>query len=327
MKLTPAMKIILAVAAICIAITLITTNNIATVMVLFGLNSTPVASTGTQSQAVVQQQGTVQQPSGTVSGDTGNTGTVAPTPDATQPSGGATTQTTPSGNTGSTGTTDDKKPADNSGASNATQSGKMSTEQIVDLYKKGMDKVHTNAKTAVRVKDGALNYNGIVEAGKLSDAASKLMGMFMVADEASIEVKNEEWDKANVPPKTCNLTAAGVKSADCVEKDGKYVVTIVAKDATNPKAGADGIGSVIDVIEESQITGAIGSVPGLSLSNISIAYENVTVVATIDKATGNIENIKINAPCVLQLSAKLLVASIDNAKVGIQVISEFAMTY
>lgn len=327
MKLTPAMKIILAVAAICIAITLITTNNIATVMVLFGLNSTPVASTGTQSQAVVQQQGTVQQPSGTVSGDTGNTGTVTPTPDATQPSGGATTQTTPSGNTGSTGTTDDKKPADNSGASNATQSGKMSTEQIVDLYKKGMDKVHSSAKTAVRVKDGALNYNGIVEAGALSSAASTLMGMFMVADEASIEAKNEEWDKANVPPKTCNLTAAGVKSADCVEKDGKYVVTIVAKDATNPKAGADGIGSVIDVIEESQITGAIGSVPGLSLNNISIAYENVTVVATIDKATGNIENIKINAPCVLQLSAKLLVASIDNAKVGIQVISEFAMTY
>ncbi len=326
MKLTPAMKIILAVAAICIAITLITTNNIATVMVLFGLNSTPVASTGTQSQAVVQQQGAVNQ-GGTVSGDTGNTGTVIPTPDATQPSGGATTQTTPSGNAGSTGATDDKKPADNSNASNATQSGKMSTEQIVDLYKKGMDKVHSNAKTAVRVKDGALNYNGIVEAGKLSDAASKLMGMFMVADEASIEAKNEEWDKTKVPPANCNLTAAGVKSATCDEKDGKYIVTIVAKDATNPKAGADGIGSVIDVIEESQITGSISSVPGLSLNNISIAYENVTVVATIDKATGNIENIKINAPCVLQLSAKLLVVSIDNAKVGIQVISEFAMTY
>lgn len=329
MKLTPAMKIILAVAAICIAITLITTNNIATVMVLFGLNSTPVASTGTQSQAVVQQQGTVQQPSGTVSGDTGstgNTGTVTPTPtpDATQPSG----NTGNSGNAGSTGTTDDKKPADNSGASNVTQSGEMSTEQIVDLYKKGMDKVHSSAKTAVRVKDGAINYQKVVVAGNLTSIAEKLMGMFMVADEASIEAKNEEWDKANVPPKTCNLTAAGVKSADCAEKDGKYVVTIVAKDATNPKAGADGVGSVIDVIEESQITGAIGSVPGLELNNISIAYENVTVVATIDKATGNIENIKINAPCYLSLDAKVpLLGSIDGAKVGIQVVSEFAMTY
>ena len=328
MKLTPAMKIILAVAAICIAITLITTNNIATVMVLFGLNSTPVASTGTQSQAVVQQQGTVNQ-GGTVSGDSGNAGTATPTPDATQPSGGdSTTPTQPSGNTGSTGTTDDKKPADKNDASDAGQSGKMSTEKIVDLYKKGMDKVHSNAKTAVRVKDGAINYNKVVVAGNLTSIASKLMDMFMVADEASIEVKNEEWDKANVPPKNCNLTAAGVKSATCDEKDGKYVVTLVAKDATNPKAGADGVGSVIDVIEEGQITGAIGSVPGLELNNISIAYENVTVVATIDKATGNIENIKINAPCYLSLDAKVpLLGSIDGAKVGIQVISEFAMTY
>ena len=181
----------------------------------------------------------------------------------------------------------------------------MTTQQIVDLYKNGMNKVHSNAKTAVRVKDGAINYKGIVEAGGLSSAASTLMGMFMVPDEASIEAKNEEWDKAKVPPATCNLTAAGVKSASCKEEGGKYIVTITAIDQVNPKAGSDGVGSVIDVIQEETITGSISSVPGLTLSNISIAYENVTVVATIDKATGNIENIKINAPCVLSLSAKL----------------------
>ncbi|MBR6551205.1 MAG: hypothetical protein IKT89_00005 [Clostridia bacterium] len=327
MKLTPAMKIILAVAAICIAITLITTNNIATVMVLYGLNSTPAVSTGTVQQGAVQQQsgtvnqgGTVQQ-GGTVDNSTNTT----PTPDATQPSGDNTTPTQPSG--GNAGTTDDKKPADNSGAANNGDASKMTTQQIVDLYKNGMNKVHSNAKTAVRVKDGALNYKGIVEAGKLSDAASSLMGMFMVADEASIETKNEEWDKAKVPPMTCNLTAAGVKSASCKEEGGKYIVTITAIDQVNPKAGSDRVGSVIDVIQEETITGSISSVPGLSLSNISIAYEDVTVVATIDKATGNVENIKINAPCILSLSAKLAVISIDNAKVGIQVISEFAMTY
>ena len=310
MKLTPAMKIIIAVAAICLAITLITTNNIATVMVLHGLGSTPTVaapSAGNNNQSVDNSN------QGGYSDNSSQQQTVVP--ETTQPSADANQQA----NTGNNANTD-KKPE-------APQSGKMTTEQIVDLYKKGINNVHTNAKTAVRVKDGAINYNGIVEAGALSSAASSLMGMFMVPDEASIEVKNEEWDKANVPPKSCNLTAAGVKSATCEEKGGKYIVTIVAKDATNPKAGGDGIGSLIDVIEESQITGSISSVPGLSLSNISIAYENVTVVATIDKATGNIENIKINAPCVLQLSAKLLVASIDNAKVGIQVISEFAMTY
>ena len=331
MKLTPAMKIILAVAAICIAITLITTNNIATVMVLHGLNTTPAVAT----QGSNTQQGTASNNNqgGSYSDNSGSQGTTpdnstsnTPATDTAQPSGGNAGST---GDTGNTGSTDDTGNKDNAGANNDKKpaSGEMTTQQIVDLYKNGMNKVHTNAKSAVRVKDGALNYNGIVEAGKLSDAASTLMGMFMVADEASIEVKNEEWDKTKVPPMTCNLTAAGVKSASCKEEGGKYIVTITAIDQVNPKAGSDGVGSVIDVIQEETITGSISSVPGLSLSNISIAYENVTVVATIDKATGNIENIKINAPCILSLSAKLLVVSIDNAKVGIQVISEFAMTY
>ena len=339
MKLTPAMKIILAVAAICIAITLITTNNIATVMVLHGLNTTPaVATQGSNTQQGTvnngnQGGGYVDNSANTSTNTNTNTNTSTGTDTSTNTNTNSSTSTTPSGNTSTDNNSsstnnnaDAQKPGDSANNGSA-DSGKMSTEQIVDLYKKGMDKVHTSAKTAVRVKDGALNYNGIVEAGKLSDAASSLMGMFMVADEASIEVKNEEWDKTKVPPMTCNLTAAGVKSASCKEEGGKYIVTITAIDQVNPKAGSDGVGSVIDVIQEETITGSISSVPGLSLSNISIAYENVTVVATIDKATGNIENIKINAPCVLQLSAKLFVASIDNAKVGIQVISEFAMTY
>ena len=326
MKLTPAMKIILAVAAICIAITLITTNNIATVMVLQGINTIPVAgnqnvSGGNQGGGSSNQGGYVDNGSGSSdagTGDAGNAGTGDAGNAGTGDAGNA--GTGDAGNAGNAG---------NAGGNAGAQTGdKMTTQQIVDIYKKGVNNAHTKAKTAVRVKDGAINYKKVVVAGKLSSVAESLMGMFMVADENSIEVKNEEWDKTKVPPATCNLTAAGVKSATCVEKNGKYVITIVGKDQTNPKAGADGVGSLIDVIEESQITGAIGSVPGLELNNISIAYENVTVVATIDVKTGNMENLKINAPCYLSLDAKVpLLGSIDDAKVGIQVISEFAMTY
>ncbi len=347
MKLTPAMKIILAVAAICIAITLITTNNIATVMVLQGINTTPVAGTqnvsgGNQGGGSSDQGGYVDNGSGSSdagTGDAGNAGTGdagnAGTGDAgnagTGDAGNAGTGdagNAGTGNTGDTGTGNAGNTGNAGGNAGAQTGSKMTTQQIVDVYKKGVNNAHTKAKTAVRVKDGAINYKKVVVAGKLSSIAESLMGMFMVADENSIEVKNEEWDKTKVPPATCNLTAAGVKSATCVEKNGKYIVTIVAKDQTNPKAGADGVGSVIDVIEETQITGAIGSVPGLELNNISIAYENVTVVATIDIKTGNMENLKINAPCYLSLDAKVpLLGSIDDAKVGIQVISEFAMTY
>ena len=52
-----------------------------------------------------------------------------------------------------------------------------------------------------------------------------------------------------------------------------------------------------------------------------------TVVATVDKATGNLIALNLNAPCILGLDAKLLAITMNGAKVGIQVISEFAMTY
>ncbi len=213
----------------------------------------------------------------------------------------------------------DETPDAPSGAVNAEQ-------EYLDMYKKAVAAARTKSKSVIRVKDGAINYKGIVEAGGLSSAASTLMGMFMAKDAASIEVKNEEWDKTKLPDAS-NLTLNGVQKITRVEKGNTYVITVVAKNATNPKANADGVGSVAGVIEESQITGAIGSVPGLSLNNINIAYENVTAVATIDKATGNLIALNIDAPCVLGLDAKLAVITMNGAKVGIEVITEYKISY
>ena len=226
------------------------------------------------------------------------------------PSGDETTDAPAGDNTG------DKPQAD---AANPDQAN-------LDLYKKAVAAARTKSKSVIRVKDGAINYKGIVEAGGLSDFASSLMGMFMAKDEASIEVKNEAWDKTKLPDAS-NLTLNGLQKITCVEKGNSYIVTVVAKNAVNPKANADGVGSVAGVIEESQITGAIGSVPLLKLSNINIAYENVTAVATIDKATGNLIALSTNAPCVLGLDAKAGPISVKDAKVGIQVITEYKITY
>ena len=226
------------------------------------------------------------------------------------PSGDETTDAPAGDNTG------DKPQAD---AANPDQAN-------LDMYKKAVAAARTKSKSVIRVKDGAINYKGIVEAGGLSDIASSLMGMFMAKDEASIEVKNEAWDKTKLPDAS-NLTLNGLQKITCVEKGNSYIVTVVAKNAVNPKANADGVGSVAGVIEESQITGAIGSVPLLKLSNINIAYENVTAVATIDKATGNLIALSTNAPCVLGLDAKAGPISVKDAKVGIQVITEYKITY
>ena len=226
------------------------------------------------------------------------------------PSGDETTDAPAGDNTG------DKPQAD---AANPDQAN-------LHMYKKAVAAARTKSKSVIRVKDGAINYKGIVEAGGLSDIASSLMGMFMAKDEASIEVKNEAWDKTKLPDAS-NLTLNGLQKITCVEKGNSYIVTVVAKNAVNPKANADGVGSVAGVLEESQITGAIGSVPLLKPSNINIAYENVTAVATIDKATGNLIALSTNAPCVLGLDAKAGPISVKDAKVGIQVITEYKITY
>ncbi|MBQ6935988.1 MAG: hypothetical protein IJN49_05490 [Clostridia bacterium] len=332
MKLTPAMKIILAVAAICIAITLITTNNIATVMVLHGLNTTPaVATQGNNTQGTVnnsnQGGGYVDNSVNTNTNTNTSTGTDANANTSTNNN----TATTPSGST----STDNNSSANNnadaqkpSGDSGAAQSGKLSDQQVVDLYKTAMNNARTKSSSVVRVKDGAINYKGIVEAGKLSSVASTLMGMFMAKDANSIEAKNEPWEKEKLPDASA-LTPNGLQKISYEEKGGQYIVTLVAKNAVSPKANSDGVGSLSGVIEESQITGAIGSVPGLTLEGISIDYENVTAVATIDKASGNLVAFNIDAPCVLKIGhAKVpLLGEVNDAKVGIQVITEYTIAY
>ncbi len=243
----------------------------------------------------------------------GDDTTDVPTDDVTDvPSGDDATTDAPAG--------DDNATDAPSGAVNADQ-------EALDMYKKAVAAARTKSKSVIRVKDGALNYKGIAKAGPLSGAASTLMGMFMVKDEASIKVKNEAWDKTKLPDASA-LTLKGVQKITRAEKGNTYVVTVVAKNATNPKTNADGVGAIAGVIEESQITGAIGSVPLLEINNINIAYENVTAVATIDKATGNLVELKLNAPCVLSLDAKIpLVGSINGAQVGIQVITEYKISY
>lgn len=211
-------------------------------------------------------------------------------------------------------------------AADAPSNEANSDQAALDMFKKAVAAARTKSKSVVRVKDGAINYKGHVKAGGLSSAASTLMGMFMAKDEASIEVKNEAWDKTKLPDASA-LTLNGVQKITCVDKGSTYVVTVVAKNAVNPKANADGVGSIAGVIEESQITGSISSVPGLKLSNIKIAYENVTAVATIDKATGNLIALNLDAPCILGLDAKLALISIEGAEVGIEVFTEYKISY
>ena len=329
MNMTPIKKIIIGLVVVCIAITLITANNLTSVMMLMAAKNTAAQNSGN----VVVQQGqsassnnssSSSNSSGTSSG---NSSSSASSSTVGGNSSSSSTNNSSSNNSSNNSTVQNNNTAaDDKGSANTDSSAKLSDAEVVDLYKKAVNAARTNSSSVIRVKDGALNYKGIAEAGGLSSAASTLMGMFMVADEASIEVKNEPWEKEKLPDASA-LTTNGLQKISYEDKGDKYVVTLVAKNAKNPTAGSDGVGAIAGVIEESQITGAIGSVPGLQLSNINIDYEDVTTVATIDKATGNLVELKLNAPCILSLDAKLAVISIDGARVGIQVITEYTVAY
>lgn len=305
-NLSPIKKIILALLAMCIVVSIITANNLSSVMMLIAArNNARNNAQYAQQQNTAQQGGAVQQ------------------------SGAVQSGSTVSGDSGSSGSASDNAVQSGDKATASTSKGSKSVAEICQMYNKAINNAKSKSSKIIRVKDGAINYNGIVEAGGLSSAASSLMGMFMVASEADIKETNEEWTKEKFPPENANanVTPAGVKSATCKEEGNYYIVTITGKDEVNPKSGGPGVGSLCGVIQESTITGSISSVPGLQLSNIKIAYENVTTTAKIEKSTGNVVELKLNAPCILQLSAKLAVISINDAKVGIQVITEYKVEY
>ena len=330
MKMSPIKKIVIGLAVITVALSLITANNMASVMLIVASREAGSASQQTvqTNKPVQQNQATNNSQGGSTS--TGNTATDNTASDNTATTSAATdnTETTNAATDNKTedkAPADDKKPADDKGSSTGK---KLSDKEVVDLYKNAVNAARTKSTSVVRVKDGAINYKGIVEAGKLSSTASTLMGMFMKSDAASIEAKNEPWEKEKLPDASA-LTVNGLQKISYEEKDGKYIVTLIAKNASNPKAGGDGVGAIAGVIEETQITGAIGSVPGLTLEGISIDYENVTTVATIDKATGNLVGLNLDAPCILNIGyAKVpILGEVNNAKVGIQVITEYTVAY
>lgn len=324
MKMSPIKKIVIGLAAITVALSLITANNMASVMLIVASREAgSAAQQSVQTNQPAQNQ-TNNSQSSSSNDSTASDNTATNTPETTAPAA----DNNASDNTANDNTSNDNAPADDKGSANADSGKKLSDKEVVDLYKKAMNAARTKSTSVVRVKDGAINYKGIVEAGKLSGTASTLMGMFMKSDASAIEAKNEAWEKEKLPDASA-LTVNGLQKISYEDKGDKYVVTLVAKNATNPKAGADGVGAISGVIEESQITGAIGSVPGLTLDGISIDYENVTSVATIDKATGNLVALNLDAPCVLNIAyAKVpILGEVNNAKVGIQVITEYTVAY
>ncbi|MBE6751499.1 MAG: hypothetical protein E7556_03120 [Ruminococcaceae bacterium] len=311
MKLTPAMKIILAVAAICIAITLITTNNIATVMVLHGLNTTPAVAT----QGSNTQQGTVDNSnqgggyvdnSASVNTNTNtSTGTDANTSTSTDTNNN--TATTPSGNTsntgnaGNTGNTGNTNNGGNAGSNDAGASaGKNDKASVVAEFNKAINSVKTSAKEVKQLN--VTNYLGGTPT--IPGALNSIYGMLggddwldgMLQDNSQGEATYAGADiKAKFPVEgedyASKLTAEDVAKAERSEANGVVTITI----ETVPDAKSDSVKhgdghapKAFNVI----LPGIVNdNIPGIATSLVGTAtmeYPASTIVVKIDKATGNV---------------------------------------
>lgn len=327
MKMTPIKKIILAIAAVAVVISIITANNVASMMLFISANKSnnTVQQTANNATNTNVNANVADNNSGAdVNNGTSTDNTVADN----NTSGSSDTAANSTGNTSTNNTssnnTNTNTNTNGNSSSNKTPSNSQSSDAaIVKTYQDAMNKAKSSAKSVILVSSGATNYNGIFEAGGLSSVGQQLVDKFM-----GISEKNEEVGKGKLPPdgKTVNIDISKVKSAKQSKSGDNTVIVITMKDYNNPVAGDGGIGSVINPIEEATITGSISGFPGLSLSNIVLQYENVRVTATLDK-NGNLIKYEVDAPSVLCLSAKMGFISIDNAKVGIEVQDVYKISY
>lgn len=310
MNMTPIKKMILGIAAVCVALTFITANSLTSVIMI--LSAKHVNSPN--NVLVYEQQGQNNSNNSNSSNNSNNTSNNNSTNNSVTPNAPSSNNTNvPSNNNSNNNTnTDVKNPAtdntDKGDAGAAEQDG-------LKLYTEALNKAKSSATKVTRVRTKASNYKDHVKAGMLSSIAKTLMDQFMTENTEHVDV-----DKNDLPPKglNCTLSSDAVQKVD-VQKDGSNtIVTIVTKAESNPKAGS-GIGSAISIIEEHTITDAVAGV--IEISNIKLDYDPCTIKATID-GSGNLVALYVQAPCILSLTAM----GID-AEVGIDCEDEFVIAY
>ena len=183
-----------------------------------------------------------------------------------------------------------------------TEASKMpkGTEEIVAYYNTAINNAKKNSKSIHS------NYMKHAVAGEITGIPSALdsIGQTLIKDNMGEDdsKKNVTWTTAEdknaffpVENETyaSKLTAADVKEAKIVEKDGKYIIRITTKDDARSETHKHGAGHapkafnvVLPGIIDAYIPGIVKSM--FSVGTVATAYPASTVQITVDAATGNV---------------------------------------
>lgn len=180
-----------------------------------------------------------------------------------------------------------------------------SKEDIIELYNTAANRVKTDAKsvnspyskiTLAGPTTLPSSINGIL---RLLGGADKFLGDQLAknsrttsetytgqaAIKASFPVEGEAW--------ASKLTAADVKDAKCVEKDGKYEITIITVadgKSSNVTHGQGHAPKAFNVVLPGIVNDNIPSVATGIVGTASMDYPSCKLVVVIDPATGNMES-------------------------------------
>ena len=294
MKMSPIKKIVIGLAAITVALSLITANNMASVMLIVASREA-----GSAAQQNVQTNATVQQnqTNNSQSSSSNNTASNNTTTDNTAPTE-AVTNNAASNNSADNSTADkpsDDKPADN----NASSADKNDKAAIVEEFNKAVNSVKSSAKT-VEQKGVTIYLAGQTETGGLKSVYNLLGGdewldgmlrdnsqgaaTYTGADiTAKFPVEGQTWSS--------KLTADDVKEATRSEKNGVITITITTiadAKSDNVKVGEGhepkAFNVVLPGVVNDNIPGAAKSLAGTA----SMEYPESTAKITVDAKTGNV---------------------------------------
>ena len=115
------------------------------------------------------------------------------------------------------------------------------------------------------------------------------------------------------------LKAKDVEKAVCTDNGKEYEIYILLKTEKNPAVG-EGVGSVCDIIEASEVAESVSFV-----EDFSTEYYNCEVKATIDKALGRVTHIIYSTPLVINLKVNLFGTHTGSA--GLTFVKDYTITY
>lgn len=214
---------------------------------------------------------------------------------------------------------------DNKQSEDKKDEKKLSTpKEQLDFFLAAFTNVKKNAKSAEKYWKNDTNYQDIAVAPiGLSGVLESLLKNNLESGDITDEKYTGEAIAQNFPPKAgaaCNLKASDIKSIDLKEEGNSYIITIVVKGGVDTASG-DNVGAISNVLTKDQIMEPIQNIPGVNrLGEPTCTYESATVVATVDKETGNLVDYYTTVPLILEFKNL-------GAKVGLQFEEKWKMEY